>query len=98
VNVQDWQIALLSVTGAASALFVIVYAVAAPWWKTQVGRALMFSEVSLGTLVTLSLMAYWFHVVISDVAALAIFAAMALSACLRLGVLVTEQVARRRES
>ena len=84
MTISDWQICTLVVAAAASTLFVFAYGLFARWWRTQVGRALMLSEISLAILLDLSLVAHWTGYRVPDGVAEGIFIGIAVTSLMRL--------------
>ena len=92
----DWQMTFLTITGAAASLFPIIYTVFAPWWRSQVGRALVVSDISLAALVDLSLLGYWFGWHFSEHVSTAVVALIAIAALLRCWAVIDVQVIKQR--
>lgn len=88
----DWQVTFLTITGVAATLFPVIYTVFAPWWRSQVGRALVVSDVSLAALVDLSLLGYWFGWHFSNHVSTAVVALIAVAALLRCWAVIDVQI------
>ena len=94
---QSWQVAILTVAGVAATIFPVAYwVIAEPWYKSQFGRSLMVSETSLAVLIDLSLVAYWFDLIIPPPIVTGVFTLIALGSCMRLNALLYEQWHNRR--
>lgn len=94
----DWQQVFLTITGAAATLFPFLYSAltGGRCWRSQIGRALIFSDVSLALLVDLALLAYWFHWTLSPHVSTGITALIAVSALLRCWAVIDGQILRGR--
>lgn len=94
----DWQQVFLTITGVAATLFPVLYTVltGGRCWRSQIGRALIFSDVSLALLVDLALLAYWYDWTLSPHVSTGITALIAVSALLRCWAVIDGQVVRRK--
>lgn len=98
MSTEDWAIALITAAAVAANLFVILYATTAPWWRSVFGRALMTGEVALAILLDVVLYAHWAHKLVPIWLGLTIYSAIAAGCWMRLGAVVHEQLARRRDT
>lgn len=73
----------LEVTGVAATAFPFIYTLAGPWWRSQIGRALVVSDISLALLVDVALLADWFDWIIPTHVVSGIVALIAVAALLR---------------
>lgn len=94
-------VALITVIGIAPAatLFAIIYGFTVPWWQTMIGRAMLASSVGLALLVDISLLYNWLgdDYSLRDMVRLSVFFTVFLGAWFKLGALVKEKLAARRE-
>lgn len=97
MSAEHWQVVFVAVAAVAFGLFVVLYLFLAPWWKSGAGRSRIISDLSLSTLLWISLLAYWLHFVIPDWANLAILASIAAGGIYQLGVFVNLQIRRRKQ-
>jgi hypothetical protein len=96
MTVLQWQICLITAAAIAASLFPIVYTLVAPWWRSEVGRSLFISEVSLAALLDIALVAYWLHWTVPQPVATSLYTLIAVGAWLRLRVLIVEQIRKPR--
>ena len=87
---------ILTVGGIASTLFVVVYWLAAPWYRSEYGRASWTMMLALALLIDVSLVAYWFHWTIPEWLARVIYILISLGALLKLWALIDEQLRKPR--
>jgi len=87
---------ILTVIGAASTAFPVIYTTIAPWWKSALGRALVFSDASLALYVDLALLMWWFDLRFNTWIYTFLFSLIAVTAVSRCIVIVTTQVGGRR--
>lgn len=92
----QWEVVLVAIPAVASALFVVLYGFLAPWWKSGAGRSRIISDISLSTLLWMSLLAYWLGFIVPEWATLAILACIAVGSVYQLGVFINVQIRRRR--
>lgn len=98
MSTADWQMGILAVGWVAMLGFAIGYPLLArPWWKSQFGRALETSEITMVVLVGLSLLAYWFDFIVPDPVGTAILVLITTAAWLRLIAMVSEQLRKRSD-
>lgn len=89
------QMILLTIGWVAMLGFAIGYPVLAkPWWRSQFGRSLEASEISMVLLVGLSLTSYWFNYILPDWATTGLIVIIGIAAWLRLVAMLTEQLRR----
>lgn len=93
----NWEVTLITAAAAAATLFVFAYGLAAPWWRSVVGRALWISDLSLALLLDLALAAYWGHFTVPAWGRLGIYTLVAVGAWLRLGAVAHNQLLKRRD-
>lgn len=97
MTTADWQFGILAWGWLAMVLFVVCYPLfAKPWWRSQFGRSLEASEVSMAVLVGLSLASYWFKFLVPDPVATVIFFSISAVAWMRFIALLSEQLAKRK--
>lgn len=100
MNDLQWQQIFLTIAGAAATLFPVIYTVftRGKCWRSQIGRALNVSDISLALLVDLALLAYWFHWTVPIHVSTAITALIAVAALLRCWAVIDIQVIKRLRS
>ena len=96
MSTEDWAVFLITAAAIAANLFVVLYAIFAPWYRSVFGRALMTGEVALAVLLDLVLWAHWSHHLIPKPVALTVYALIAVGCWMRLGAVIHEQLFKRR--
>jgi len=97
--VSDLAIDAIILTGAAipATLFVILYWVFAPWYRSEAGRASWSTMFALAALLDVSLAAYWFHWTIGELVARIIYVLIFAACWMKFGALLHEQVLGRHD-
>ena len=103
MSITDWAMVLVAVTFVMSTFVVVVWGLGAPWYRSQIGRAFLLTEVSLCCLVGPSVIAYWLHFQIGPWWGIAILGGIAGTSVYRAVAVFNEQIvgrlrARREES
>jgi hypothetical protein len=93
-----WEVTLITVTFAFSAAFVVAYGLGAEWWRSIIGRALIASDLSLATLVGVSLTSFWFDYTPPAWVRLTLYVLIAVAAAMRFGAALHLQWLKRRRS
>lgn len=90
-------VVLVALTAAFINPFVVLYAFTRPWWRSEIGQALLVSSASLALLVDISLLYQWLgdDYALRDVVRLTVYSLVCLGSFLKLRALLTES--RRRD-
>jgi hypothetical protein len=99
VSADDIALWLIRFGAPAQTLFVVVYGLWSPWWRTQTGRAIFTKGLSVALLLDLSLLAaavgpYTGH----QIVALAVISLVALGAWMQLIALLHEKFRARKST
>lgn len=89
---------LVCATAPAITLFVLIYGITSPWYRSMIGRALMVSSTGFALLVDLVLVYQWLgdEYPLRDVVRITVFALVCLGAWLKLIAILTEKLTGRR--
>ena len=97
---SDLQIDSLILTGAAVAtnIFILGYAILAPFYRSETGRASWVMTLAVALLLDVSLVAYWTGWVVPEWVARSIYVLIFCGGWMKLGALFHEQFVKRRRS
>lgn len=99
MNTDLVALVLICAAAPAQTVFVLVYGLGSPWFRSVVGRALFTKALGLALLIDISI-AYQFlgdDYALREVVRLSVFTLIAVGAWLQLGALVYERRRRGRD-
>ena len=89
--------AILTPGGIAATLFVLIYLLAAPFYRSEYGRASWTIMLALALLIDISLLAFWLEWTVAEWLARCIYVLISLGCLLKLWALVNEQLLKPRQ-
>lgn len=90
---------LILIAAPAQTMFILIYGLGSPWWRSLLGRALFTKALGLALLVDISVLYHFLgdEYVYRDVVRVTVFSLIAVGAWLQLMALIKEKYVARRD-